>query len=1692
MADFKTALQALARNEIKLEALVKNMDKLLRKQPALAQQMLGELRDAYANDVIDARTYASLKKRVQDVAGAGVEAGGNADERTRVAAGDGDERTQFAPADDRTQVLSDADMAAIAEEARASTRIDITTGETTGGIDFDLSTPSTGSGSWTGTATGAGASTGTGATGTGWAQPGRPPAAESVKLGPGSVLKERFQLLEVLGVGGMGTVYKGIDKIKEEARDKNPYVALKVLNEDFKQHPDAFIALQREASRQQKLAHPNIATVYDFDRIGGTGSTVFIVMELMEGTPLNNYIKKTVKSRNGLPFAEAWPIIQGLGHGLVYAHERKMVHSDFKPGNCFLIKDGSVKILDFGIARAVKNPLQGDAEKTLFDPGKLGALTPAYASAEMLEGLDPDPRDDIYALACVAYELLTGRHPFNKVPANSARENKLVPAPIKGLKRRQLKGLLRGLAFNREDRSQNVQQFLEELEGTSTWYKNPFVIGGALLVVAAVAGTPQMISYMHRKTIDAAVADINSGDAARIVAVLDQLPTLKPNEKTKFDADDQKRILDDAREKIQAYFQNQIADHTAKGSWAEAQSALARFTSLYPDSSTVKETTDKFDEARSTAENQLSARYNRILEEGRLLPDEGADDLGDVLTAIQKFDPRNPLLGSPRVSNAFLTQAEQALASGDFELAQKLVDTGKGVVAHFAGAKKQDIYLANLGDKVRNLRDRAEQDRLIAGAEQTIRAQQSALKALPSFAAVADAVVQLAAIAPANALLGEVSGALKPVLAAEVSRIRRDQDWGAVDPLFVDYKPMLTALRADAELPALDEERRDYNQKADGYLLKIAAALGQGRIAGAGAENAVAIADELARTLPGSTRASQARDMIARAYLRQARIARAGDDYAKARAQLDAALARKPGPDVQQALAAESNIISRMEKLPAADRDRMKAEQKSEAASAAAEVDKLLAQMEPTRRSAAAVLAAVDRLEALDPLAPKVGTTRADVGARLAAAADKAGTTGNWDVAVVSMRDALAYMPESDKLAATLEKLQQGAKTALAEAQKRIIAEGKQKIAELMAKKTFDHNWDLALTNEFARVQPLVPDTDPWLAQTRRELGAMYLGRAAQMREEQRYEEAGSLIAKAERYAADLPAFSTEKGALAAAQAEFEKARQAELQKAEIDSLKQSLVSQAKAKDVSNATKALEKLRALLPADDAFLTTEIPQLLGDAYLKTADARAAKNDFLAALKVAREGLTVAPNHPGLKKAVQKYTVDGDAAELNQIFGGDFTEIDVARVGALLKEVDQVNSTRGAELNAALEKKAADRIRALAATQPAIAKDLLAQAKQAFPGSTVLAAVKLEDIAPKAPCKSCGLANEAMKSGRLTRARELIDAARRDPAEKDHPDLQRAENNLNKRVDQANTALAEYQAFQKELAARTRLTREELDQASSLLGNAEDGWSDRKDFDYKGQRAWIDAELAKLRTSGRAGEAGGPRPGKVTRKGAVTPFAGTSPQPCSEGLAGYGERKKGQCFAWVDSDKRGPMMVVVPAGGNVQKAFAISKYEVTYYDYNRFCEVSGWCTPFNVRKEDAPLPVTGISVDDARAYTEWLSRRTGTAYRLPTDDEWSYAATADGKAVKKDYNCRVEQAGQVLKGQSVMPVNTGTPNGWGLYNYVGNVQEWATTGSGVVARGGAYQDNFSKCETAMERPHDGNPDTVTGFRVVREMN
>lgn len=311
------------------------------------------------------------------------------------------------------------------------------------------------------------------------------PQHDQIK-GTGDTLNNRFVLEECLGVGGMGTVYKALDLRKLEASDRKPYLAVKVLNVQFRGNPNSLVALQREARKAQVLAHRNIITVYDFDR---DGPIVYLTMEYLSGKPLSQLLR--TPGYQGMPVRAALPIVRGMCSALAYAHERGFVHCDFKPANVFLTTNAEVKVIDFGIARVFQRP-EEESDATVFDPGSLGALTPAYASPEMIEHREPDPRDDIYALGCIIYELLTGHHPFDRLSATQARNADFKPQRPANLDAKQWRALRATLSFDRQTRMPSVVRFIAEFDNEARAEKSGTLVkagfAGFAVVCAAAVG----------------------------------------------------------------------------------------------------------------------------------------------------------------------------------------------------------------------------------------------------------------------------------------------------------------------------------------------------------------------------------------------------------------------------------------------------------------------------------------------------------------------------------------------------------------------------------------------------------------------------------------------------------------------------------------------------------------------------------------------------------------------------------------------------------------------------------------------------------------------------------------------------------------------------------------------------------------------------------------------------------------------------------------------------------------------------------------------------------------------------------------------------------------------------------------------------------------------------------------------------
>ena len=206
----------------------------------------------------------------------------------------------------------------------------------------------------------------------------------------GTMIGDRYEVLERIGMGGMSDVYKAKD------HKLNRHVAVKVLKQEFSENTNFVSKFRVEAQAAASLMHPNIVNVYD---VGEDNGVYYIVMELVDGITLKKYIEKKAR----LSVREALSIAIQACMGIEAAHNNHIIHRDIKPQNIIISKDGKVKVTDFGIAKA--------ATSNTITSNVMGSVH--YTSPEQARGGYSDEKSDIYSMGITLFEMLTGRVPFN-------------------------------------------------------------------------------------------------------------------------------------------------------------------------------------------------------------------------------------------------------------------------------------------------------------------------------------------------------------------------------------------------------------------------------------------------------------------------------------------------------------------------------------------------------------------------------------------------------------------------------------------------------------------------------------------------------------------------------------------------------------------------------------------------------------------------------------------------------------------------------------------------------------------------------------------------------------------------------------------------------------------------------------------------------------------------------------------------------------------------------------------------------------------------------------------------------------------------------------------------------------------------------------------------------------------------------
>ena len=271
------------------------------------------------------------------------------------------------------------------------------------------------------------------------------------ELSMGSTFANRYQIIEELGKGGMGKVYKVLDT------HINEKVALKLLKPEIAADRKTIERFSNELKFARKISHRNVCRMYDLGREAGN---FFITMEYVSGEDLKSFIRRSRQ----LVVGTAIFIAEQVCEGLAEAHRVGVIHRDLKPGNIMIDKEGNAKIMDFGIARSI-------SVKGITGAGAMIG-TPEYMSPEQVEGKEVDQRSDIYSLGIILYEMLTGQVPFegdtpftigvkqkSEIPKDPKSLNSQIPQDLSRL-------ILKCLEKSKERRYQNADELKADLANT--------------------------------------------------------------------------------------------------------------------------------------------------------------------------------------------------------------------------------------------------------------------------------------------------------------------------------------------------------------------------------------------------------------------------------------------------------------------------------------------------------------------------------------------------------------------------------------------------------------------------------------------------------------------------------------------------------------------------------------------------------------------------------------------------------------------------------------------------------------------------------------------------------------------------------------------------------------------------------------------------------------------------------------------------------------------------------------------------------------------------------------------------------------------------------------------------------------------------------------------------------------------------
>jgi hypothetical protein len=895
----------------------------------------------------------------------------------------------------------------------------------------------------------------------------------------------------------------------------------------------------------------------------------------------------------------------------------------------------------------------------------------------------------------VLYELLAGKHPFNRIDALKARAAGLKPPRPPKLSREQWRAVQGALAFEREARTATVAKLVEQFCAPArTRYLWPALAAGVVLAAAAAWIVPRQWASYAAGDI---AANLASADDRIYSQGLDALKAATRQVRTSVLASDNARQA--LVKRYTAVIEQAMAPATSD--FARARASLQELKGWLPDSRVVAELGATIDSRAREELQQLAALRDAAFQSGVLIPQQGKDDLTSVLSRWRRVAPDAADLTESRVAAAYESAARKAVAAGELETARLLVDAGLTFLPNNAPLLEvQASYQSELEAQKSAAR--------IAELEKQLLAlDPSSSTFLDQVLQSRDGLIELGTLSPASAALSRLQAALQTIVQQRVkAQLARGDVAGARELLLNVGELLPEQVLASARASVLEQGRAQETQQLE-ILDRLRRAVLTGRLAAVAGGGAQDLFESLQKGGASPDLLASARDLLGYGYLRRARLARMSGDTAAAATALAAARRAQPGAVWRARIDSEEKLLAQ----PAG----------RQAPGAASELD-------AARRKFADILRApvigdaevealgesLDRLEALGANAQELDSGLRNVEERLIAQITRAQQDSGAYQAQLLARRVSESLLGSERIAEISRQLRSATVESTRSFEPEVLALRTQ-LSKLLAAPAATSAWAESLRETLQRLGSSMRADDPLLQDARRVGGEVFVKAAAEARSRGRLDEARSLLASGRTIDPQSAALKQEAGTVQVEQQRKQEVVDDSAQREGIDMLKRKLVEQVNAGNMQGAETTANALRRVL-AGSVYVSAEMPKLFIAGYAALAKRQMLAGQVDESMQTLAAGRRKFGTAPELKNMEQRYVVAGDAYDRLSTA----VTLNVAEQRGYL---EKLRASEGADFHAMelmLARTLANRIAdQRAANRAPVAAAVLAAGKQLFP-------------------------------------------------------------------------------------------------------------------------------------------------------------------------------------------------------------------------------------------------------------------------------------------------------------------------------------------------------------------------------------